>query len=132
MAIGDRRQKSDSSVNVSMGDINNAQVVTGKNNRVNQVATHLAEGDKSAEQQVYLKAKEELLAAIRENQSEIPDAEDLPDMVSDVDEEIQKEKPNKTKVRALLESLSSQVGKVSGVAVKMTALKAAVSMLLSL
>lgn len=132
MAISDYRQKFDSSTNISIGNISDSQVVTGKDNAVNQT-TNKSGGDViNADQQAYIQAKTELLAAIREHEAEIPDAKYLPDVVNSVNEEIEKEQPNKTKVRMLLESLYAQVNAISGVAVKVNALKSAVSLLLGL
>ena len=132
MAISDRRQKSDSSINVSMGNVSDSQVVTGKDNIVNQTINKAGGDVISADQQAYVQARNELLVAIREHKAEIPDAEDLPEVIGSVDEEMEKEQPNKTKVRMLLESLYSQVNKVTDVAVKVNALKSAASLLIGL
>lgn len=110
---------------VSGGTFNATNVAAGRNAQVNQMTAGQSDALAEAQKQIAL-----LLQSLEQHASQIPNHEEVTQAAKSMKDELGREKPSGLTLKSLLNGIADSVKSVSGVAVAVEGLKAAVTALL--
>jgi hypothetical protein len=110
---------------VSGGNFTATSVATGRNAQINQSQASDSGAAQEAQKQLAL-----VIDALQKHGNQIPNIGEVSEATQSVKEELTKEKPNRLTLHSLLAGIIDSVKSVSGVALAVEGLKAAVIALL--
>jgi hypothetical protein len=110
---------------VSGGTFNATNVATGRGAQINQAGAGQSDALNQAQNQITL-----LLQALEKHANQIPNHEEVTQAAQSMKEELTREKPSGLTLKSLLNGIADSVKSVSGVAVAVEGLKAAITVLL--
>jgi hypothetical protein len=110
---------------VSGGTFNATNVAAGRNAQVNQMGAVQSDALNQAQNQITL-----LLQALEKHANQIPNHEEVTQAAQSMKEELNRQKPNGLTLKSLMNGIADSVKSVSGVAIAVEGLKAAITVLL--
>lgn len=115
---------------IMTGNITHSSIaIAGKNGAVNQ---KIQQGDFNDKQAFVKAAIDKLINEVNANEKLISNPEEMIGAIHQLEEEVQKEKPNRYTLKGLLDGVTSGLGSATGAVNAVTMLRQAISVLLGL
>lgn len=108
------------------------QIAVGRNAQAIQNTYNLASQLQESGKNEVAQAITELLKTLEVHSDKVADKEEVTQVVQQVAEEVQKEKPNKFTLKGLLSDLKESLGSVAEIAEKVTVLQRVVALMMGL